>query len=204
MKKLLNRIFALIFALIILVWMVYQFTSGPPSQGTESSWFGALIAYSTFMVGYPIVVLGLLQEIRRPSIEFRFHRSVPWLALGVFLLVIFLLVNEFQWSWRGEFSSYFLGGFCMETSSFSLLLGLLFMTRSTPQRSHSYKIMLVGAVLFELFVMIAYLLIAVGVYSPPTHANFWTEVVTAQWFWQDLLSEFAILGGALWLLRKGK
>ena len=207
MKKLPNRIFALIFVLIILAWMSYQFTSGEPGKGAESpaaASVGALIMYSTVMVGYPIVVLGLLQEIRRPSIDFKFHRSALWLAFGAFLLAIFLLVNEFQWSCRGEFSSYFLGGFCMETSSFSLLFGLLFMTLSTPQRSHSYKIMLVGAVLFELFVMIAYLLIAVGVYSPPTHANFWTETVTTKWFWYDFLSEAAILGGALWLLRRGK
>lgn len=187
--------------------MIYQFTSGEPGKGAESpaaALVGAFIMYSTVMVGYPIVILGLLQEVRRPSINFKFHRSIPWLALGVFLLIIFLLVNEFQWSWRGEFSSYFFGGFCMETSSFSLLFGLLFMIRTTPQKSHSYKIMLIGAVALELFIMIAYLFIAVGVYSPPTYANFWTETVTTKWFWYDFLSEAAILGGALWLLRRGK
>lgn len=136
MKKLPNRIFALIFALIILAWMIYQFASGAPGRGAESpaaASIGVLIVYSTIMIGYPIVILGLLQEVRRPSINFKFHRSMPWLALGVFLLIIFLLVNEFQWSWRGEFSNYFFGGFCMETSSFSLLFGLLFMTQTTPQ-----------------------------------------------------------------------
>ena len=206
MKKLSNRIFALIFALIILAWMIYQFTSGAPGKGGPAPWIGALVMYSTFMVGYPIVVLGLLQEIRRPSIDFRLHRSVPWLALGAFLLVIFFLVNELHWSWREEFSDFFLGGFCMETSSFALLFGLLFMTRSMPQRSHSYKIMLIGVVLFELFVMAVYLLMAFGVYSPsgvPGYETFWTAITT-QWFWYDFLSEAAILGGALWLLKKGK
>lgn len=67
--------------------------------------------------------------------------------------------------------------------------------------------MLIGAVALELFIMIAYLFIAFGAYSPPgvpEYANFWTETVTAKWFWYDFLSEAAILGGALWLLRKGE
>ena len=51
----------------------------------------------------------------------------------------------------------FLSIFCMETVSFSLLFGFLFMTRSTPQTSKSYKIMLIGAIAFELFVLVCYM-----------------------------------------------
>ena len=95
----------------------------------------------------------------------------------------------------------------METSSFALLFGILFLTRSTPQRSPSYRVILIGAVLFEaLLPLLTYALAAVGIYGggPAQYKNFWTEAVPTLWFWWDLTSELVIFGGAFWLLKKGK
>ena len=136
-----------------------------------------LLIYSTLMVGYPVIVLGLLLEVRRPTLDLRLHRNRRWLAAGAFLLGIFALINAVQAFQEGQtLGNWLLGSLAMETSSFALLFGILFLTRSTPQRSPSYRVILIGAVLFEaLLPLLTYALAAVGIY-----------------------------GGALWLLRKGK
>lgn len=208
-KKPLNRVFALTFALIILAWMVYQITSGPAAEGPPGPpWVGALVMYGTFMIGYPIIVLGLLQEVRRPSLDFRLHRNWRWILAGIFLLGIFVLINAVEGAQAGQtFENWFFGSFCMETSSFALMFGILFMTRSTPQKSPSYRVILIGVVLFEVMVcMFTYLLAAFGIYfgGPIAYKNFWTAAVPTLWFWWDFTSEVVILGGALWLLRRGK
>lgn len=179
-----------------------------PSWATP---FLTMFLYSTIMIGYPIIVVGLLQEIRRPTLDFRFHRNWRWVSAGVFLLGIFALVNIYQlidWSWDPNLPvRWFFSSFCMETSSFALLFGILFMTRSTPQKSPSYRTMLIGVVLFQIILpMLTYALAAVGIYygGPVEYKNFWTETVATLWFWWDFLSELVILVGAIWLLRRGK
>ena len=210
-KKPLNRAFALAFTLIILSWMVYQVTSGPAGEGPPGPpWVGALVMYGTFMIGYPIIVFGLLSELRKPTLSFNLESNPRWLVVGAFLLGIFALVNLITFTQRHPeepLSDFFFGTFCMETSSFALMFGILFMTRSTPQRSPSYKVMLIGVVLFEVMVpLFTYLLAAFGIYfgGPIAYKDFWGQTVNQLWFWWDFTSEVVILAAALWLLRRGK
>lgn len=231
MKYIKNRIFALIFAVIIFLWIVWS-----------SIWTEVQFGRPVNAPGWPyldpfhltlfIVVVGLLYEICRPTLDFRFNKNKKWAAAGIFLLAIaaivvtsimFLEIDEpeqnifedrtFEYP-RGSGQIHvwpnllyeFLSVFCMETVSFSLLFGILFMTRSVPQKSKSYKIMLIGVVAFELFLFL-------GLYLPffvtgAGEANFTgltrTELLTTYWFHWDLWSEIVIIIGAFWLLRKGK
>lgn len=213
MRGLINRLFAASFILIILAWMVRQV-----QFAVEQGWVPpvhpslvALVMYGTFMIGYSILVVGLLTELRRPTLSFALHRNWRWLACGAFLLGIFVLINTVQaieMHDRPEFlKQWVLDSVCMESSSFSLLFGILFMTRSTPQRSPGYRLMLLGAALFVLINPFpAYITSALGFYlgGPEEYKHFWTETVPTLWFWWDFLSELVILVGALWLLRRGK
>ncbi len=211
MSKPLNRAFALTFALTTIIWMAWQmvkaFEEGQIPVDIHPV-IVVLFIYSTLMVGYPIIVLGLLWEVRRPTLDFRLDRNWRWLAAGAFLLGIFVLVNVVMGTMEGQtLGNWLLDSLVMETSSFALLFGILFMTRSTPQRSPSYRVILIGAVLFEALVpLLSYATAAVGIYygGPLAYRNFWTEAVPMLWFWWDLTSELVIFGGALWLLRKGK
>ncbi len=210
-NKPLNRAFALTFALIIIVWMGWQMVKAFAEGQIPVDIHPAIVVvfiYSTLMVGYPVIVFGLLREVRRPTLVFRLDRNWRWLAAGAFLLGIFVLINAVQATLEGQtLGNWLLGSLVMETSSFALLFGILFMTRSTPQRSTSYRVILIGAVLFEaLLPLLTYALAAVGIYSggPLAYRNFWTEAVPKLWFWWDLTSELVILGGALWLLKRGK
>jgi hypothetical protein len=94
----------------------------------------------------------------------------------------------------------------METASFSLLFGFLFMTKSTPQTSKSYKIMLIGAAALELlFFILLYALFfitgaGIGNFAGLTRI----QLLTTYWFHWDLWSELVIFIGAIWLLKRGK
>jgi len=156
-EKPFHRVFALIFTLIILTWMV-RFASSLIERGLVPAsihpFLFALAMYSSVLVGYPLVVVGLLTEMWRPSLDFRLHRNRRWISIGAFLFGIFILVNTVHaiW-WSGEpdfFQHWVFDSLFMETSSFSLLFGILFITRSTPQRSPSYRLMLIGVILFEI------------------------------------------------------
>ena len=98
MRGLVNRLFAASFILIILAWMVRQV-----QFAVEQGWVPpvhpshvALVMYGTFMIGYSILVVGLLTELRRPTLSFALHRNWRWLACGAFLLGIFVLINTVQ------------------------------------------------------------------------------------------------------------
>jgi parallel beta-helix repeat protein len=239
MKYIKNRIFALFFAIIIFLWMVwnpiwdevmYQFVS---SLGYPLSivWISTpdINFFNLFNFFLFIVVIGLLYEFYRPSLDFEFNKNKKWTAAGIFLLAVavvvviaiaFLEIDEpgqnifgnriFEYPtgsgqihvWPNLFWE-FLTVFCMETVSFSLLFGILFMTESTPQKSKSYKIMLIGAIAFELFVFFALYLpffitgVGVTIYAGYTRM----ELLQQYWFHWDFWSELVIFIGAIWLLR---
>lgn len=207
-KKPLNRAFALTFTLIILAWMVWQVHSvmalgEVPIEAP--AWAIGVFIYATLMIGYPIIIVGLLSELRKPTLNLSLHRNPRWILVSAFLFGIFALVNIVSFMQGPE--NWFFDAFCMETSSFALMFGILFMTRSTPQRSPSYKVMLVGVVLFEIMVpLFTYLFAAFGIYygGPEAYKDFWGQTVNQLWFWWDFTSEVVILAAALWLLRKGK
>ena len=227
MEKIKNRVFALFFAIIIFLWIIWS------SIWTEVL-FGPVNApgwpyLDPFHLTLFIVVAGLLYEVYRPSLDLEFNKNKKWAAAGIFLLAIavivvisiaFLEIDEPGQSISGsrtfEFPIgsgqihvwpnllwEFLSVFCMETVSLSLLFGFLFMTKSTPEKSKSYMIMLIGAMAVELFFFL-------GVYLPffltgVGQANFTgltvMELLTSYWFHWDFWSELVILIGAVWLLR---
>ncbi|MEK6892105.1 MAG: hypothetical protein AABX25_02890 [Nanoarchaeota archaeon] len=230
MKYVKNRAFALFFAIIIFLWIIWS------SIWTEVQ-FGPVNApgwpyLDPFHITLFIVVVGLLYEVYRPSLDFKFNKNKKWTAAGIFLLAIavivvisiaFLEIDEpgqnifgdrtFEYPiGSGQIHVWpnllfeFLTVFCMETVSLSLLFGILFMTKSTPQESKSYKIMLIGAVAVELFFFLLFYLpfFITGVGQANLSGLTRMELLTSYWFHWDLWSEFVILIGAIWLLRKGK
>jgi len=231
MKYMKNRIFALFFAVIIFLWIIWS-----------SIWSELLFGPIKDIPGWPyldpfhltlfIVVIGLLFEAYRPTLNLEFDKNKKWIYAGMFLLAIAVIVviaiafaeidepeqnifgnRTFEYPiGSGEIHVWpnllweFLSVFCMETVSFSLLFGFLFMTKSTPQKSKSYKIMLIGAVAVELFFFLGYYLpfFITGVGVTNLSGLTRMELLTAYWFHWDFWSELVILAGATWLLRKGK
>jgi len=230
MRFIKNRIFALFFAIIIFLWIIWS------SIWTEIQ-FGPVNApgwphLDPFHITLFIVVVGLLYEVYRPSLDFKFNKNKKWTAAGIFLLAIavivvisiaFLEIDEprqnifgdrtFEYP-RGSGQIHvwpnllfeFLTVFCMETVSLSLLFGILFMTKSTPQKSKSYKIMLIGAMAAELFFFLGFYLpfFVTGVGQANLSGLTRMELLTSYWFHWDFWSELIILIGAIWLLRKRK
>ena len=101
----------------------------------------------------------------------------------------------------------FLNVHSTDTTVLALLFGILFLTKSTPQISKSYKFMLIGAVIFTAFLMFGHFSFLIsgvdptgGYYSRFTRM----ELLSQYWFQWDFWSEFVILVSALWLLFKGK
>lgn len=208
-SKLLNRVFAITFALIILTWLYYFITTWDP--GTPR---GPLIVPALI---YLMIVAGLLIEAWKPSLDFTFHRNKKWVVMGVILFAVFILININYWlvwgitdwlpkyGWTKTIIDYLTRTFVMETSSLSLMFGILFLTKSVPQKSLSYKIILIGAVLFEFFLFQAYIKWAIiGSPGSQYYADFWGYTIFQPWFWLDFTAEIVIFVGALWLLVKGK
>ena len=208
-NKLLNRVFAITFALIILTWMYYLLTAWDP--GTPR---GPLIVPEIIFL---MIVVGLLIEAWKPSLDFTFRMDRKWMLISVILFAVFILINVHFWlaygivdwlpqyGWSKTIIEYLMGTFVMETSSLSLMFGILFLTKSAPQKSLSYKIILIGAVLFEFFLFLAYIQWASG--SEPGsqyYSDFWGYTIFQPWFWLDFTAEIVIFVGALWLLVKGK
>jgi len=226
-----NRVFALFFFILIAIQVLWApiknsvFMNIPPST--------LLSEYiNPFNLAFLIVLVGLLYEMYHPTLNFELDKNRKWRAIGIFLFVVAAIVIVVEMFWQpynpgysflgsatfeypggsGNFHTLpipllsFLNIICMETVSFSLLFGFLFMTKSTPQTSKSYKIMLVGAVALEvLFFILSYLLFFVtgmgmGVYSGLTRM----ELLTKYWFHWDFWSELVILVSAIWLLKRGK
>ncbi len=87
-----HRAFTLIFTLILLTWMV-RFASSLIERGLVPAnihpFLFAIAMYSSALVGYPLIVVGLLTEMWRPSLDFRLHRDKRWISIGAFLFGIF-------------------------------------------------------------------------------------------------------------------
>src|SRR3989344_3771171 len=90
MKYIKNRIFALFFAIIIFLWMAWS------PIWTEVQ-FGPVDApgwpyLDPFHITFFIVVVGLLYEVYRPSLDFKFNKNKKWTAAGIFLLATAAIV----------------------------------------------------------------------------------------------------------------
>ena len=205
----LNRVFAITFALIILAWMYHLITAW--DLGTPR---GPLIVPE---ISFLMMVVGLLVEAWKPSLDFTFRMNKKWMSMSVILFAVFILINIHFWlaygivdwlpqyGWSKTIIEWLTGTFVMETSSLSLMFGILFLTKSVPQKSLSYKIMLIGAVLFEFFLFLGYMEWAIsGSPGSQYYSDFWGYTIFQPWFWLDLTSEIVIFIGAIWLLVKGK
>jgi len=208
-NKLLNRVFAITFALIILTWMHHLITAWDLGTPREP----LIVPEITFL----IIVIGLFVEAWKPSLDFTFHRDRRWMLISVILFAVFILTNVYWWlahgipnwlpqyGWSKTIIEYLTGTFVMETSSLSLMFGILFLTKSVPQKSLSYKIILIGAVLFEFFLFQGYVEWAIiGSPGSQYYSDFWGYTIFQPWFWLDLTPEVVIFIGAIWLLVKGK
>ena len=209
-NKLLNRIFALTFALIILIWMYYLATSW--DLGLESR-KDLVVPEICFL----IIVVGLLVEAWKPSLDFTFHRNRRWIFISTILFAVFVLINVYWWivhgivnwlpqyGWPKTIIEWFMGTIAMETSSLSLMFGILFLTKSVPKKSWSYKLILIGALLFEFFLFFGYAQWMIGGYPGSQYYNdFFGYTIFQPWFWLDFTSEIVISIGAIWLFIKGK
>ncbi len=94
-----------------------------------------------------------------------------------------------------------------DTTVLALLFGVMFLTKSTPQTSRSYKLILIGAVIFTAFLILGHFSFLIfgkdptgGYYSRFTKI----ELLSQWWFQCDFWLELVILVGALRLLFKGK
>lgn len=202
-NKFLNRVFAIFFALILLTLMWDFIKSiGPVAIDKE--------------ICFSIILVGLLIEVWKPSLDFTFHRDRRRIFMSIILFAVFVLTNIYWWvaygipdwlpynSWQTTFINYLVGSFVMDTSSLSLMFGILFLTNSTPQKSLSYRIMLMGVIFFELMAFLSYTKAAFNTGNPLLQAYqyFWSYSIFQSWFWLDLTSEIVIFIGAVWSLRK--
>lgn len=231
-----NRVFALFFLIVVGLWVLWQpimwEITGMGGFPPDLPWYYGYSIYGFIMIGYPIILAGLAYEVYKPTLDLRRSRDRKDLIAGIFLITVAAIIiwvdivwkpydpeysilksTVFEFS-RGSGQLYampnllweFLNTFCMETCSFSLMFGILFMTKSTPQRSKGYKIILIGAVIFEsLLCMLTYFLffflnMPVGPYVGMPKM----ELLTSYWFHWDFWSELTIILYAIWLLVKGK
>jgi len=232
MKYIKNRLFALLFFILIagqiilspIMWNITGISIGYPPLS-----FGEWINFTNF--AFFIVLIGLLYEMYHPSLNFKLDKNKKWRAAGIFLLIVAVTVFFVLMFWQPENPGYSIlnpstfefprgsGTFYtlptsvlvtistlfMETFSFSLFFGILFMTKSTPQKSKSYKIMLFGAAMLELLFFMADSLFFIsgsgmGMLAGKTRI----QLLTTYWFHWDFWSELVIFIGAIWLLKIGK
>ncbi len=209
-NKFLNRVFAITFALIILIWMYYLATSWDPGLESRKE---LVVPEICFL----IIFVGLLVETWKPSLDLGFHKDRRWIFMSTVLFAVFVLINVYWWiahgivnwlpqyGWSKTIIEYLTGTFVMETSSLSLMFGILFLTKSVSQKSWSYKLMLIGALLFEFFLFLGYAQWMIGGYLGSQYYNdFFGYTIFQPWFWLDFTAEIVITTGAIWLLVKGK
>ena len=233
MEKIKNRIFAFFFFVVILLWVLWQpVWTNVIGKDANLPPYPYSNYIHPFNAAFLIVLAGLLYEVYRPTLNFKFDKNWKWISIGIFLFAIAITVIFVDMIWKPYESNYsvlgsrtfefprgsghfytwsnllwgFLTTISMETTSFSLLFGFLFMTKSTPQVSKSYKIMLIGVAAFEVIVFLMNYVtffvseIGVSIYAGLTRM----ELLTAYWFHWDFWSELVILISAIWLLKKGK
>lgn len=161
-----------------------------------------------------MAAIGLLLEAWKPSLDFSLNKEGKWLFASIILFSVLICLNVWWWFAHGlamasnqgrgaAVSAWFLGLFTTDTSILSLLFGTLFLTNSSPRKSLSYQLMLVGAVIHNLFLFPLYAVSALGIriIPDPRMADFWGNTIFQPWFWCDLISEVVIFAGAVWLLK---
>jgi len=223
-----NRIFAFIFFAIVLLLLLWMPTWTKINLGDVPS-----ISYGPPWIGFLVILIGLACEMFKPSLNLKRDTNWKWILAGGFLLLIILIMIFVQEVWLPYKQGYsvfgmrsfefpagsgnirvwpqllwdFLNIHSTDTTVLALLFGILFLTKSTPQTSKSYKLILIGAVIFTAFLMLGHFSFLIfnidptgGYYSRFTRM----ELLTKYWFQWDFRSELVILIGALWLLLKGK
>jgi len=232
MKYIKNRLFALSFFILIagqIIWSPIMWNITGISIGYPTLSFGEWINFTNF--AFFIVLVGLFYEMYNPTLNFELDTNKKWRAAGIFLLIVaamvfivlmfrqperpgYSILNPATFEFpRGSGTFYTwptsvlttLSTIFMETFSFALFFGFLFMTKSTPQTSKSYKIMLFGAAILELLFFMIYVLFFIsgsgmGMLAGKTRI----QLLTTYWFYWDFWSELVICVGAIWLLKKGK
>lgn len=223
----LNRVFAVFFVVFSLIFFYYTgYGVGSflrsPVELSQQPLLVIVFFFSTLGIGFPIILFGLFREIWRPSLDLTFHCNRRWIFASIVLFVVVVLSNSYWWiaygrenllahGWSGAVVEFLMGNFAVDTSILSLMLGILFLTKSTPNRSPSYKTILIGVVFWDLMCFIAYLVNSfmdiqgVGRYaafaSSARYANFLSNTIFQLWFWLDLTYGIVTFTGALWLLR---
>ena len=225
-SRFLSRAFAMFFVLLTVVFLHYTgYGSGSflsvPVQLTHSPTLVLAAFFSTVGIGYSMVILGLVKEMRNPSLDFSFRRDWIWLSAGAVLLAVVVLSSAYWfvaygftdwipkhglWAAVGEC---FAGNFATDTGILSLMFGTLFMTKSSPKKSKNYKLMLTGLVVWNIMGFMGYLVdIGVGAApglglsaSAPRYNNFLTYTIYQPWFWFDNTYQLVTLAGALWMLK---
>ena len=228
MSNTLNRVFAFIFFVIVLLLLLWMPTWTKINVGDAPG-----VIYSPPWIGFLVILIGLAYEIFRPSLNLKRDTNWKWILAGVFLFLIvitMIVVQEIWMPYKQGYSVFemrnfelppgtgniyvwplflwdFLNILLNDTTVLALLFGILFLTKSTPKTSRSYKLILIGAVIFTAFLMFghfAFLIFNIdptgGYYSRFTRI----ELLNQWWFQWDFWSELVILVGALWLLFKGK
>ncbi|MBS3055067.1 MAG: hypothetical protein J4452_01075 [Candidatus Aenigmarchaeota archaeon] len=157
MEKIKNRIFAFFFFVVILLWVLWQpVWTNVIGKDANLPPYPYSNYIHPFNAAFLIVLAGLLYEVYRPTLNFKFDKNWKWISIGIFLFAIAITVIFVDMIWKPYESNYsvlgsrtfefprgsghfytwsnllwgFLTTISMETTSFSLLFGFLFMTKS--------------------------------------------------------------------------
>ncbi len=228
MSNISNRIFASIFLAIVLLLLLWIPTWTKINVGDSPG-----VVYSPPWIGFLVILIGLAYEIFRPSLNLKRDTNWKWILAGAFLFLIVLIMIFVQEIWMPYKDGYsvfgmrsfelplgtgnihvwpqllwdFLNVHFTDTTVLALLFGVLFLTKSTPQTSRSYKLILIGAVIFTAFLMLGHFSFLISGADPTGgyYSRFTKMELLNQWWFQcDFWFEFVILVGALWLLFRGK
>jgi len=226
--KLLNRVFAIAFVILSLVFMYYTgyhpFSPVALPLKPLADISPLLVILFVFLtpisIGFTIILYGLFREIWKPSLDFTLNRKRIWIFVSAILFAVVILSNAWWWltsgfpHWLPEWGlqatliEYFTGNFAMDTTILSLMFGILFLTNSNPKKSQSYKTMLIGVIFYQIVFFIIYPLMAynsiAGIQAPlnKNYINFLGYTIFQPWFWCDLTYAIVTFIGAVWLLRK--
>jgi len=219
-NKFLNRVFPLSLAIFLQIGTYYLVVGkGSPlifiTEKVGSPLLALIIICSTVFIGVTLVTIGLLLEAWNPSLDFTLNKKRKWLFASIILFSVFIFLNIWWWiahglpnwvpnfGWQAAIIEWFFGVFTTDTSIFSLFFGILFLTKSIPQKSSNYKFMLRGAVIHNLVLFPVYILSALGLTMPdPRMVNFWGYTIFQPWFQCDFISEIVVFIGAICLLRR--
>lgn len=236
-RKIGNRLFTFFFLVWVLFWILWMpvwmnIIVGESITVPLFDYVGYLLRNPP-LLGFLILLVGLAYEMFKPSLNLERDKNWKWTVAGVFLLLVIVtmvIVQEVWIPYKGGYSIFgtrsfefpagsgnvhawpqllydFIFTHCTDTTVLALLFGLLFLTKSTPQTSRSYEIMLLGAIIWEAAMLLGHSSFLIFNVDPTTgyYSRFTRMELLAQpWFHWDFWSELIILAGAIWLLAKGK